>query len=55
MSFISKTIKDREILGKILDPVSSNDYSPVNILRFFKRLIGNVWQGLKNDGYENHL
>ena len=28
---------------------------PVNILGFCKCLLGNVWQRLKNDGYENHL
>ena len=29
--------------------------SPVNIFGFSKRLIGNVLQRLKNDGYKNHL
>ena len=31
-----------------------NDF-PVNIFGFCKCLQGNVWQWLKNDGYENHL
>ena len=29
--------------------------TPVNIFGFCKCLIGNFWQRLKNDGYENHL
>ena len=29
--------------------------NPVNIFGFCKHLKGNVWQRLKNDGYENHL
>ena len=28
---------------------------PVNTLGFCKRLLGNIGQRLKNDGYENHL
>ena len=42
---------------KVVDTVWKNhtDVFPVNIFGFCKRLIGNVWQRLKNDGYENHL
>ena len=33
----------------------AHNNNPVNILGFCKHLKGNVWQRLKNDGYENHL
>ena len=50
--FHLKKVPDH-ILDKI--PKLRNVSFPVNIFGFCKRLIGNVWQRLKNDGYENHL
>ena len=35
--------------------VQNGDTNLVNSFRFCKSLKGNVWQRLKNDGYENHL
>ena len=53
--FITVSLLCNDCTVPQLGPSLWNALFPVNIFGFCKRLKGNVWQRLKNDGYENHL
>ena len=51
---VSKSLRIGSFLKPIISGVARH-HDPVNMFWFCERLIGNVWQRLKNDRYENHL